>query len=36
MLDLQEAGLTLEFKELAQQHKAFFRAPLKTTSSCGL
>ncbi|MFS6826122.1 BREX-1 system phosphatase PglZ type A [Cyanobium sp. ATX-6F1] len=29
-LDLQEAGLTLEFKELAQQHKAFFRSPIRT------
>ena len=24
-LDIQEAGLTLEFKELAQEQKAFFR-----------
>ncbi len=30
-LDIQEAGLTLEFKELAQQHKAFFRSPVRTT-----
>lgn len=29
-LDIQEAGLTLEFKELAQQHKAFFRSPVRT------
>jgi len=28
-LDIQEAGLTLEFKELAQQHKAFFRSPVR-------
>ena len=26
-LDIQEAGLSLEFKELAQKHKSFFRAP---------
>jgi uncharacterized protein (TIGR02687 family) len=31
-LDIQEAGLTLEFKELAQQHKAFFRSPVRTTN----
>jgi uncharacterized protein (TIGR02687 family) len=30
-LDIQEAGLTLEFKDLAQQHKAFFRSPVRTT-----
>jgi len=30
-LDIQEASLTLEFKELAQQHKAFFRSPVRTT-----
>jgi hypothetical protein len=30
-LDIQEAGLTLEFKELAQQHEAFFRSPVRTT-----
>jgi len=30
-LDIQDAGLTLEFKELAQQHKAFFRSPVRTT-----
>ena len=30
-LDIQEAGLTLEFKELAQQHKAFFRSPVRNT-----
>lgn len=30
-LDIQEAGLTLEFKQLAQQHKAFFRSPVRTT-----
>ena len=30
-LDIQEAGLTLEFKELAQQHQAFFRSPVRTT-----
>ena len=30
-LDIEEAGLTLEFKQLAQQHKAFFRSPLRTT-----
>ena len=30
-LDIQEAGLTLEFKELAQQHKAFFRSPVRTS-----
>ncbi len=30
-LDIQEAGLTLEFKELAQEHKAFFRSPVRTT-----
>ena len=30
-LDLEDAGLTLEFKELAQQHKAFFRSPVRTT-----
>jgi uncharacterized protein (TIGR02687 family) len=30
-LDIQEAGLTLDFKELAQQHKAFFRSPARTT-----
>ncbi|MFM9104869.1 MAG: BREX-1 system phosphatase PglZ type A, partial [Cyanobium sp.] len=30
-LDIQEAGLTLEFKELAQQHKAFFRSPARNT-----
>jgi uncharacterized protein (TIGR02687 family) len=30
-LDIQEAGLTLEFKNLAQQHKAFFRSPVRTT-----
>ncbi len=30
-LDLEEAGLTLEFKELAHQHKAFFRSPVRTT-----
>ena len=30
-LDLEEAGLTLEFKDLAQQHKAFFRSPVRTT-----
>ncbi|MCX5947011.1 MAG: BREX-1 system phosphatase PglZ type A [Cyanobacteria bacterium] len=29
-LDIEEAGLTLEFKELAQQHKAFFRSPVRT------
>jgi len=30
-LDIQDAGLTLEFKELAQQHKAFFRSPVRNT-----
>lgn len=30
-LDIQEAGLTLEFKELAQQHKTFFTSPVRTT-----
>ena len=30
-LDIQEAGLTLEFKELAQEHKAFFRSPVRKT-----
>lgn len=30
-LDIQDAGLTLEFKELAQQHKAFFRSPVRTS-----
>jgi uncharacterized protein (TIGR02687 family) len=30
-LDIQEAGLTLEFKELAQQHKSFFRSPVRNT-----
>ena len=30
-LDIQEAGLTLEFKELAQQHKAFFRSPVRNS-----
>jgi uncharacterized protein (TIGR02687 family) len=30
-LDIQDAGLTLEFKELAQQHKAFFLAKARTT-----
>ena len=30
-LDIQEAGLTLEFKDLAHQHKAFFRSPVRTT-----
>jgi hypothetical protein len=30
-LDIQEAGLTLEFKELAQEQKAFFRSPVCTT-----
>ena len=30
-LDLQQAGLTLEFKELAHQHKAFFRSPPRIT-----
>ena len=30
-LDLEDAGLTLEFKDLAQQHKAFFRSPVRTT-----
>ena len=30
-LDIQEAGLILEFKELAQQHKAFFRSPVRNT-----
>ncbi|QPN59737.1 BREX-1 system phosphatase PglZ type A [Synechococcus sp. CBW1002] len=30
-LDIQEAGLTLEFKELAQEHKAFFRSSVRTT-----
>ena len=30
-LDIQEAGLTLEFKELAQQHKTFFRSPVRNT-----
>ena len=30
-LDIQEAVLTLEFKELAQQHKAFFRSPVRNT-----
>ncbi len=29
--DIQEAGLTLEFKELAQQHKALFRSPVRTS-----
>ncbi len=29
-LDIQDAGLTLEFKVLAQQHKAFFRSPIRT------
>ncbi|QNI70730.1 hypothetical protein CyaNS01_01598 [Cyanobium sp. NS01] len=29
-LDIQEAGLTLEFKALAQQHEAFFRSPFHT------
>ena len=35
-LDIQEAGLTLEFKELAQQHTAFFRSPVRTTKLKGL
>jgi uncharacterized protein (TIGR02687 family) len=35
-LDIQEAGLTLEFKELAQQHKAFFRSPVRTSKLKGL
>jgi uncharacterized protein (TIGR02687 family) len=30
-LDIEEAGLTLEFKGLAQQHKPFFRSPVRTT-----
>ena len=30
-LDLEDAGLTIEFKDLAQQHKAFFRSPKRTT-----
>jgi uncharacterized protein (TIGR02687 family) len=30
-LDIQDAGLTLEFKELAQQHTAFFRSPVRNT-----
>ena len=28
-LDIQEAGLSLEFKELAQKHKSFFRDSIK-------
>jgi len=28
-LDIQDAGLTLEFKELAEQHKAFFRSSVR-------
>lgn len=30
-LDIQDAGLTLQFKELAHQHKAFFRSPVRNT-----
>lgn len=30
-LDIQEAGLTLEFKELALQHKAFFLSSVRTS-----
>ena len=30
-LDIQEAGLTLEFKELAKEHVKFFRSPVRTT-----
>ena len=30
-LDIETAGLTLEFKELAQQHKAFFRSTQRVT-----
>ena len=29
-LDLQDAGLPLEFKSLAQEHRSFFRAPSRT------
>ena len=31
-LDLEDAGLTIEFKDLAQQHKAFFRSPKRLAS----